>query len=221
MHNPLHAAPAWVQAAVAISTAAFVVLYFKGLPFVWHLRFFSLIVWEMAFGKRLRRLDEKVVFHDRVWLSDMDFNLHMNNAHYNVSADFARFRWYCKFYGSYAAFRAHRAHNGGVSIYFLKELAFLEPFTVEVTLAGFDGKWGFLHLAYVGTRTGMLHAVGVSRFVAKYPSRKTIPPKDLFGTLGYEIPPAVAARSSFEKLNAELEAELRASVHHHGLAPKS
>ena len=207
-----------LEAVLRLAGAAFLVLYGKGLPFVWHIRFFFLIAWELCFGKKLTSLDERVVFHDRVMLSDMDFNLHQNNAHYNIAADFARFRWYCKFYGSYAAFTAHRAHNGGVSVLFLKELSFLEPYTVEVSLAGFDNKWGFLHLAYVGTRTRTLHAVGLSRFVAKYPSRKTIRPADLFELLGYDIPPALASRTTFEKLNSELEAELRESVHHHGTA---
>ena len=86
---------------------------------------------------------------------------------------------------------------------------------MEVKLIGYDTKWAFLHMAFVGSNTGLLHAVGVSRFVAKYPSRKTVPPAALFALLGYDVPPSLAVGTSFEQLNSTLEDELRKAAHQH------
>ena len=102
-----------------------------------------------------------------------------------------------------------------MQIHFLRELRFWEPYNVEVKISGFDAKWVFLHMAFVSTRTGQLHAVGLSRFVAKYPSRKTVPPAALFSVLGYSVPPLLAERTTCEKLNAGLEEELREGARHH------
>ena len=77
--------PDFSAAGVALGAALlFCIAYHKGLPGVWHTRFFLLLARELLSGARLSRLDERVSFRDRVWLSDLDFNLHLNNAHYNI-----------------------------------------------------------------------------------------------------------------------------------------
>ena len=83
--EPVHSSlAAWLAYG---AVALFLVLYHKGLPFVWHIRFGALIATELLCRRRrLASLDETVVHGERVWLSDMDFNFHQNNAHYNIAA---------------------------------------------------------------------------------------------------------------------------------------
>lgn len=156
--------------------------------------------------------------NERVWLGDLDFNIHMNNAQYNSLLDYARMDWFLRVaapnvLGNMGKFRVG---NGGVTMYFLRELAPFQAFRVRTRLAGVDRKWFlFLHVFESGSpKKPVIHALGMTKVVFKEkrgPERgKTIPPRELLARMGVPIPAAMAARDCaaaepLHELLAELE----------------
>jgi hypothetical protein len=78
---------------------AWAVLYHRGLPLYFHLRVLSYVVRAIMRPQPFSRADEEIVLHERVWLCDVDFNVHCNNAVYNNLLDFARFKWFMRLAG--------------------------------------------------------------------------------------------------------------------------
>lgn len=88
---------------------------------------------------------QTVTTYERVLLSDMDFNLHMNNAMYNNVLDFSRFQWLLRLSSpALRTFSKFKVANGGVAMYFLREINYFKQFAVRTQLLGMDEKWFFL-----------------------------------------------------------------------------
>lgn len=123
----------------------------------------------------------------RCWPSEMDWNMHMNNAAYNLTADFARFAFLRRLMGRRAAGHGGvRVHNGGVSMRFLRQIDPLAAYEVTTGIAGFDRKWIFLrHLFHAPGKPDKVHAQGMCKLVVKELSGKTVPPVEAFEMCGY------------------------------------
>ena len=66
--------------AVECLTVVFVLLYWRSLPFVYHLRFLAHALWAYFKGPRPDRLSDFTEISLRVWPDDIDFNWHMGNS---------------------------------------------------------------------------------------------------------------------------------------------
>ena len=118
-------------------------LYWKVLPGAFHLRLLIACVQGAVFEGRLRKIDEHVVMTDRVLLCDMDVNLHQNNSIYALIADISRYHWVSRLLSG-ALIRnlgSVKIANGGISLFFLKEIGFLQQFSVSTFCLGMDHKW--------------------------------------------------------------------------------
>ena len=66
--------------AGTLLVAAFLFLYWRSLPFVYHLRFLVYSLWAFFFGSRPAGLADFTEISLRVWPDDVDFNWHMGNS---------------------------------------------------------------------------------------------------------------------------------------------
>lgn len=123
----------------------FVVLYWKGIPGAFHLRLMVAVLYGAFVEGRLRSVKDHAVLEDRVILSDMDINLHMNNSVYALVADISRYHWISRLLsGHIDRYPKIKIANGGVSIFFLKEIGFLQRFSVSTHCVGMDQKWWYV-----------------------------------------------------------------------------
>ena len=160
------------------------VLNIPGLPLMFHVR----LVIAMVSAWVSPKVDvlEGVSLSMRVWISECDLNLHMNNASYFAVADLGR---YALAIGSGLAAHA-RAHgmylaNGGVSLRFRRELKPLAAYTHVTRLHSIDHKWMYLEHRFEDPENpDRIHAIGYSRMVAKQ-GRTTVPPATLLADVGY------------------------------------
>jgi acyl-CoA thioesterase FadM len=207
--------------AAAVAGAAFLALHAKGLPFAFHAR----TAWVMLAGvlrhggPRARRgaATDAAEIRDRVLLSDLDYNMHVNNSIYPVWGDLARTALFARLYGgSLAAFRRMPIHNAGVATLFLRELRLLDPVVVRARLVGGDDrKWVYVALEYVHGRTGRLHALALTKMVFKAADRKTVPPREALAALGFppdSLPPAIGGGGSDGDVYGPLLVRLQAAL---------
>lgn len=130
------------SAAGFVALTFLLALYWKGLPGAFHLRLAIAVFRGAFFEGRLRSIREHVTMADRVLPCDMDINMHMNNSIYNLIADISRYHWISRLLsGNLGRARAVKIANGGVSMFFLKEIGFLQRFSVSTYCLGMDQKW--------------------------------------------------------------------------------
>jgi len=178
---------------------AWAVLYHRGLPLYFHLRVLSYVVRAIMRPQPFSRADEEIVLHERVWLSDVDFNIHCNNAVYNNLLDFARFKWFMRLAGEcelrsqqagavrrrcrqvrvtrllastvpfcagddiLGNFSRTKVGNGGVTMFFLRELRPFQPFRIRTRVLGFDRKWVFYMHIFESGRDNKVRVLWRSR----------------------------------------------------------
>ena len=160
-------AAATTHPLLAAAAVALVALNWKTLPLVYHGRIAALIAGRVLRPRRLPSVGAPVVWRDRVLLCDMDYNMHQNNSLYYLVADFARTELILALYaGDLGAYRRQRFHHAATCLYFLRELRFLDAYTVRARLVSVDDKkWGYVLLEYINDATGVLHCIGLTRFV--------------------------------------------------------
>lgn len=111
------------QQVLTVGLALFSLLYWKNLPCMFHIRFAMQVILGLLCRRQLKTAGQAVKMSDRVLLCDFDFNFHMNNACYYSLLDFARLKWILAFVPKYVSYGQDlKIANGGVSLYFLKEL---------------------------------------------------------------------------------------------------
>lgn len=224
----MDALAAWAAAsplaagAAAVAGTAFLALHAKGLPFAFHVRTLWIILGRsLCHGGRRGgaprgAATDAVEIRDRVTLSDMDYNLHVNNSIYTVWGDLARTALFAKLYGGLSAFRRMPVHNAGVSTLFLRELRLFDPVVVRARLVGADDrKWVYVALEYVHGRTGRLHALALTKMVFKAADRKTVPPRQALAALGFppdSLPPALGGGGGDDDVYGPLLAKLQAAL---------
>lgn len=130
---------------------------------------------------RVHVLDE-VRLSMRVWPTDIDVYLHLNNGRYLTLMDNGRFQYFQRS-GLLALSRTHkwRPVLGAATVRFLRELKPLEGFDVVTRCAHWDEKWFFLEHRF--EREGQVHAIGYVKPVFKV-GRKTVTPVEVLAALG-------------------------------------
>jgi acyl-CoA thioesterase FadM len=180
--------PGWLAAAAAAT--GFAALYWKGLPLVYHARALSFIVAHQLWGSKARSPLDPAVHEETVSLSDMDWNVHMNNAQYALLGDHVRIKLFQRMYSSLREYRALPVYNAGVTTLFLREFRFRDRVVCTARLVAYERrKWAFVALAYTHGRTKRLHALGLTKMCWKEASGKTVPPQEALARMGYAMPP--------------------------------
>ena len=106
-----------------------------------YFRLFKLILARFFFSKPLKLLDTSVV-EGRVWPTDLDNNLHMNNGRYLTIMDLGRFDWLlsCGYLGICFKKRWFPI-VGALKILYLKPLKPFQKFQLKTRILGWDTKW--------------------------------------------------------------------------------
>lgn len=140
-------------------------------------------VWLRALGKGPAGVLEEIRFPLRIWLSDIDVNLHVNNGRYLTLMDNGRFVFMVRTgMLSMAAKRGWAPVVGAATVYFLRELRALERVELTTRLAGYDSKW--MYFEHRLEKDGVAHAVAVAKIIVKHKGR-TVPPAEVLAALGY------------------------------------
>lgn len=118
----------------------------------------------------------------RVWPTDLDFNLHVNNGRYLALADIGRVHWFLRT-GVLQAARRHKAVPiiGDAIAKFRRDLKPFQRFEIETRMLGWDHRWGFLEHRFV--REGRVIGVVAIRGVFKGPDGP-VHPATLLTALG-------------------------------------
>jgi acyl-CoA thioesterase FadM len=106
-----------------------------------YFRLLKLILSRFFFRKPLGLLETSVV-ECRVWPTDLDNNIHMNNGRYLTIMDLGRFDWIlsCGFLGLCLKNRWFPI-VGALKILYLKPLKPFQKFQLKTRVLGWDAKW--------------------------------------------------------------------------------
>jgi acyl-CoA thioesterase FadM len=104
--------------------------------------------------------DETLVIRRRVWLNDIDINLHMNNGRYLTVVDLSLIEFFART-GFLKAFvrQKWRPMAGGAIITFRKSLRPLQSYELKFRWLCSDGSWNYM--AYEFVSGGRVHAAGL------------------------------------------------------------
>jgi acyl-CoA thioesterase FadM len=102
----------------------------------------------------------------RVWLNDLDINLHLNNARYLSFADLGRLDWFIRSDVLKLA-RQHQAFPmiGDLIAKFRRDMKLFQTCEVQTRLVGWDHKWAFVEHRFV--RQGRVLGIVAIRGVFK------------------------------------------------------
>ena len=168
-----------------------VVMFHPYIPCYYHSRVGLKILAGVFGSKRLSSLSQRVTSSERVWLPHVDFNIHQNNSVYYMLLDFSRMDIFLGLFRNIWDSRKVSISNGGVSLYFLKELKPLQAYRIHTFIVDHDRKWMYLgHIFESGEGSRVItHAVGFTKVVFKERSGKTIVPAAFFQSQGFQVPP--------------------------------
>lgn len=144
-------------------------------------------VWMRNVGKeRVPPLGE-VRFPLRIWPTDVDVYLHVNNGRYLTLMDFGRFVFSVRTgMLTEATRRGWVPVLGAATIYFWRELRTFARVELVTRIAAYDGKW--IYFEHRFEKDGAIHALAIARGVFKHKGR-TVAPAELLATMGYTDPP--------------------------------
>ncbi|XP_016374703.1 protein THEM6-like isoform X2 [Sinocyclocheilus rhinocerous] len=131
---------------------------------VWYFLRATWMVIKSWFQGPVRDVLAEQVVHGRVFLHDLDFMCHMNNARYLRECDFARYA-YCTRNGLFLAARALDASMliGATTIRYRRSLAFGEAFELRTRIVAWDEKSFYLEQRFVSKTDGFVSAVMLCR----------------------------------------------------------
>jgi len=147
----------------------------------------------------------------RVWPSDLDLNLHLNNARYLNFMDLGRVD---VLLAGGLGFWERRGRQPLVALSFcryFKPLGPFQSFELHTRLLGLDEKWFYFEQRFM--RKGRLHALGAVKGLI-VDKNGPVPTRDLFAAVGQEPPASPAPpgwmldwlrseRSAIEHLKSE------------------
>ncbi len=131
---------------------------------VWYFLRATWMVIKSWFQGPVRDVLAEQVVHGRVFLHDLDFMCHMNNARYLRECDFARYA-YCTRNGLFLAARALDASMliGATTIRYRRSLAFGEAFELRTRIVAWDDKSFYMEQRFVSKTDGFVSAVMLCR----------------------------------------------------------
>jgi len=146
---------------------------------------FCFVVVAALFRRRLKTLDESVIDF-RVWLTDLDVNLHMNNGRYLAIMDLGRIDLMLRTgLGRVALRRKWSPMVGSATIRFRRPLDPFQRFQLCSRILCWDDKWFFIEQRF--ERGGELIALGLIKGLLRGRERN-IPTGEIFGALNIRIP---------------------------------
>ena len=138
------------------------------------------------FRPRLGYMEESVL-KGRVWLTDLDFNIHMNNSRYLAVMDLGRFDHVLRT-GLMRMFIRKRWQPllGAVSVRFRRALKPFEAFTVHTRFVGWDDRRAYYE-HWIETKDAVVcHAV---MWVAARSRNGRVAPGEIARSMGVEASP--------------------------------
>eukprot|EP00742_Colponemidia_sp_Colp-10_P006255 GILJ01006702.1.p1 GENE.GILJ01006702.1~~GILJ01006702.1.p1 ORF type:complete len:215 (+),score=18.91 GILJ01006702.1:44-688(+) len=176
---------------VALLVGIVFLLFLPSWPFGYSIRFLTCVISNL-FKKRISLAAETSVQY-RVWVDDLDFNMHMNNGRYNMYADFGRF--------AHAIRMGIRGHNllesispppvkgrsifmvnGGLQFRYKRSLLPFESFVLKTRIHSWDDKWCLFEQRFISGRRVKAAVIVKKAFTER---GKIIKPVDAFVGLGY------------------------------------
>jgi len=137
------------------------------------------------FGRRIGLLDTSVL-RLRVWPTDMDFNLHLNDGRYVSIAGVGRVDLMSRTGLLRPAMRRRWYPVVGATIIrYRREIKSFEKFTLHSRIAGWDEKWFYFEHRFEkeGTVAAIAYARGVMRT-----REGAVPSNDVLALIGYHAP---------------------------------
>lgn len=122
----------------------------------------------------------------RIWPTDVDTYLHVNNGRYLTLMDCGRLA-----HGIQTGLLVQMVRRkwtpvvGAATVSYFKELRSFDAVDLTTRLAAWDEKWFFIEHRF--ERAGTLYALGLVKGVAKHRG-KTVPPAELVKACGYDGP---------------------------------
>ncbi|KAG0223081.1 hypothetical protein BGX31_008722 [Mortierella sp. GBA43] len=180
-----------------------VLLNFKSLPGVFHakmgLRIAATQLYSLRHRKqfRIKPTDTSVV-RERVWVDDLDMNLHFSNSSYGKNCDYARVKYVTSLLGA-SVLPLHPMRKiafalGGNQMWFKKEITLFQSYEIRTRLLTWNQKWFVIeHRMYTPSKSKdqTLCAIGISKFVLKYAGgswkNKTIPFLEALEMVGHDV----------------------------------
>lgn len=137
-------------------------------------------------GKRRLAPLEEVRTRTRVWVDDIDSNLHMTNSRYMQIMDLGRVAWMVRTGLMREAIRVHRARPmmGSVALRFKYELEPFRRFEVVTQLRGWDEKWFYVEQRFEVEQRA--RAVAMVKLIFRGPEAN-IAPADMVAGLDAEL----------------------------------
>ena len=123
-------------------------------------------------------------FWSRVWLSDVDLFMHMNNCRYYQRCEEGRYHFLMRSgVGALMYKKGHKAGVAGCVVRFRRELKPLQAFQVKTSLAGWDERSFFIEHKFCAP-DGFVHAQGLSIYkLTKAMLKKGITPASILREL--------------------------------------
>lgn len=124
----------------------------------------------------------------RVRITDLDYNLHMNNARYLEAFEMGRFDLMTKMGAAVVSFRDGLAPVVATAhVVYRTSLSPFQAYTVQTRVAGWDEKYFYIEQDMVSNGNKVVHATALMKatFLKK---GKTLPPMDFLKAINVEAP---------------------------------
>ena len=161
---------------------------------------------------RLERIDQTISLDFRVWPTDIDYMMHMNNARYFTAMELVRLAlMHRSGLARLAVKRRWKFANASQKAVFFRGLELFDRYTVDGRVLFMDDRW--LYLKQFVRRDGELCATGLFK-AGVWAGRSIVAPREVSAILGYEVPAGDAPPEivEWEKVNAILVAEKKAEA---------
>jgi acyl-CoA thioesterase FadM len=150
------------------------------------------LVWVIiaAFFRRPLGFRGVSTLRQRVWPTDLDINIHMNNARYLAVMDLGRTDWIIRS-GAWRLMHRERMSPivGGCMVRYRRALQPFQRFTLRTRLLGWDERWLYVEQIMAGHDGIACLAVQRAGFTQR---GKLVPPDELARLLNYDGPPIPA-----------------------------
>ena len=148
---------------------------------IW-LRFIWVIV--SGFFKKPLTLSDVSILPQRVWLDELDINVHMNNAKYLAVMDLGRTDWIVR--TNARRLMTHEKMSpvvGGALVRYRRSLKLFQRYELKTRLLGWDERWLYIE-QIMECRQGIA-CIAVQRTTFTK-NGKMVPPQELAAKLGHD-----------------------------------
>ena len=149
---------------------------------IW-LRFFWVVI--AGFFKKPLDFADVSILRQRVWLDELDINVHMNNAKYLAVMDLGRTDWIVRS-GAWRWMTRDKMSPvvGGAMVRYRRSLKLFQPYLLKTRLLGWDERWLYIE-QIMECRDGIPACLAVQRTTFTK-NGKLVPPLELAAKLGQD-----------------------------------